>query len=295
MRSQSISAVILSFCLFLMLPFTCIAGSDDRDSTYIKEYDNKFTAKLFLKDNFVSIIADHDGREYTYKTNRPLGLGVGFYYKKYGLSLSYGFNFLRNSRKGDTKSIDIQYSYYGRSCVIDVIAQSHRGMYLDNRFPGQDYIIYPMMRVCRAGIDYLHIFNSDRFSFKSAFGNSEKQIMSAGTWFAGAEVIGGMLTNDGLSITMFHCGPVGGYAYNWIFSRDFYLNVSASLGIDMVWTDRDFNLTPSSMVRLGVGYDNGLWAIYMNYRNSIIYPVVASTGRVGVSSGVLSLGTLVRI
>lgn len=73
------------------------------------------------------------------------------------------------------------------------------------------------------------------------------------------------------------------------------LNVSASLGIDMVWTDRDFNLTPSSMVRLGVGYDNGLWAIYMNYRNSIIYPVVASTGRVGVSSGVLSLGTLVRI
>lgn len=52
-------------------------------------------------------------------------------------------------------------------------------MYLDNRLPGQDYIIYPMMMVCRAGIDYLHIFNSDRFSFKSAFGNSEKQIMSA--------------------------------------------------------------------------------------------------------------------
>lgn len=74
------------------------------------------------------------------------------------------------------------------------------------------------MRVCRAGIDYMHIFSPEKFSFKSAFGNSEKQLRSAGTW-----------------------------------------------------------------------------ALFMNYRNNIKFPMVENSERVGVSSGVVSAGAVFRM
>lgn len=298
----------IAVAIILTIPFSvCIGrGASVKDSTYIGAYDNDLTVKLFFKDNFVSVIREFNEIESTFKTNRPLSTGLGLYYKGYGFSFSYGFNALRNSIKGQTESLDIQYSYYGKNCVIDILAQSHKGFYLDKKISGIFYRTFPDLRVCRAGIYYQYIFNSDRFSFKSVFGNSEKQLRSAGTWFAGGGISGGMMTNNGRyvfpyddtnlkAISIFHIGPNGGYAYNWIFRDHFYLNLSASLGIDMVLTNARLNITPSTIVRTGLGFDNGIWALYMNYQNNIIFPVVANDERVGMSSGALSLGTLFRI
>lgn len=294
----------IALTLFLTISSVCLGKNDGRDSSYIMPYDNEFTAKVFLKDNFISMIREYRGMESTYKTNRPIGIGAGLYYRQYGLSFSYGFNFLRNSKKGNTKSLDLQYSHYGKSCLIDIIAQSHKGMYLDRKTDKDGYVTFPDMRICRVGINYMHIFNPDRFSFKSAFVNSEKQLKSAGTWYAGAEFSGGMVSggngnifpdSDKKRITMFLVGPAGGYAYNWVLKYGFYINLSASLGVDMVWTNRIFNITPSAVVRTGIGFDNGKQAVFMNYRNNIIFPYIADTERLGVSSGLLTFGTLFRI
>lgn len=204
-------------CMFSTVP--AHAGrTASIDSTYVQVYDSRYVGKLFIKDNFISVIREHEGVETTYKTNRPLALGAGFYYKGIGLSVSYGFNFLSDSEKGKTESLDFQYSFFGKSFVVDVIAQSHKGFYIDDRGYAPYHEVFPDMRVCRAGVDYMHIFSPEKFSFKSAFGNSEKQLRSAGTW-----------------------------------------------------------------------------ALFMNYRNNIKFPMVENSERVGVSSGVVSAGAVFRM
>lgn len=300
MNFQKIAAVSL-----LMLCWSvCTGRSADADTSYIASYGSRFAGKVFVNDDFLSIMRDFGNKEYTYKTNRPLQLGIGVEYKRYALSLSYGFNALKNPSKGKTESFDIQYSHYGRSFVVDIIAQSYKGFYMDAPAGSSYYRVFPSMRVCRLGLDYLHLFNSERFSYRAAFGNTERQLRSAGTWFVGGEVLAGMMTNGGdelfpgsnqRSMMVFLVGPLGGYAHNWIVWKRFYVNFSASLGADMIWTNREFNITPSTIVRLGMGYDCGSWAVFMNYRNNIVYPYISHSQRVGMSSGTISAGALVRI
>lgn len=137
------------------------------DTSFIERYDHKFTAKLYFSNDFLSVLHHWRNQEQTYKANRPLSIGAGFNYKKFGLAFSYGFNLMKSESKGRTQSVDIQYSYYGRKFFIDGIGQWYRGFYNDRQQADGNYLIYGSMKVLRiglSGIEPYHLSVPERFA-----------------------------------------------------------------------------------------------------------------------------------
>lgn len=291
---------LLATLLTLAVSCAAVYAQSDTTGGYYRTYTNRFTVKGFLINNFLSLIETHDSNELTYKSNRPVGIGVGFFYKNYGLNVSYGLDFLHSRQKGRTKSLDLQYSYYSKDIVVDLIGQWHKGFYLDNRRSDGSYQLYPDMSMLRIGISAFYVFNGEDFSFRAVQQNTQKQHRSAGTLVVGGSVdylvldrAGSPSEHFGRTSHSLLIGPSVGYFYCWVPWKDFYAAIGATVGINAHCSD-EWNLTPSLVPRIGVGYDPGRWVVYLTYKNSLIYPFIRTGDRQGISSGSLVLGAAWR-
>lgn len=296
------TAVTWAICICIHLLCATVAAA--RDSSYIARSESRMAFKLFANNDFLSVIREYRDKEYTYKCNRPICLGIGASYRNSGMNFSYGIDALSPKGRGRTESFDKQYSYYGKDFLIDVIAQSYEGFYLDSRREDGSFPVFEDMCVMRAGVSGMYVLNSERFSLRAAFGNREKQLRPAGSLLVGGGasyiMIRNMVRPDGSPQTarpmhgvMF--GPSVGYSYCWVFLKDLYVNLGATLGIDFSAGDIDWGIFPSAMPRIGIGYDNSQWAVFMNYKNHIVFPSISADDRIGISSGTITLGCAYRI
>lgn len=290
---------LFALIAFLAAGLCAFAGDGEMaDSTY-GGYGYRYSVKFFTTDKFLSVLSEESsGKEQTFKSNRPLALGVGFYTGRMGMSISYGFDFLRNPAKGDTKSIDVQYTYFGRKFLADIVAQLYHGFYLDDSYDGSGYVIYGDMKVLRTGVSSLYAMNGENLSLKAFFENTERQVRSAGSFLiggsAGYDMIfpGSSKVLDGNSGRgSFFIGPSAGYAYSWVLDA-FHINVGISLNVDMRFGG-GFRVTPSLTPRLGFAYDAGPWELFTSYKNYMSLSPY-SGGLVTMSSGMIVLGAVGR-
>lgn len=291
---------ICTYVLIAICAFPAI-GSAHADSTYCS-YGRKYSAKLFLSDKFLSVLYDNGIHESTFKSNRPLSVGVGFYTGKMGMSVSYGFDFMRNHSKGDTESIDMQYSYFGRRFMVDIVGQWYKGFYEDDSSDGDEYVIYNDMEIVRVGINPLYALNGDRLSLKAVFADSERQTVSAGSFLLGGNVgydlvfpgsAGEIRPGPRSRIATFMIGPSAGYAYSWV-TGGFHINSALSFNLDMKIGPSCFKVSPSVVPRIGLGYDKGDWELFTSYKNYLSFPLSYGGGRLTLSSGVIVLGFVRR-
>lgn len=201
---------------------------------------------------------------------------------------------------------DFNLSLYSNKIGLDLYyRKTGDGYYIRKSFFGEDFNTDPLRNVkfggvktSNKGFNAYYIFNHRRFSYPAAFSQSTIQRRSAGSPIIGIgysnqkvdvdwraldalidERTGHKIISERYDSTMesstFHYDDInitGGYAYNWVFARNWLLNASLCLGLSYKSTHsdvkskwmsfRDFtikNLNLDGTFRFAVVYNNMRW------------------------------------
>ncbi|MFV0332221.1 MAG: DUF4421 domain-containing protein [Dysgonomonas sp.] len=293
-------SVIFSLILSLFSSY-CLAQVD---SSYIQPYDHELSIKPHVYYKYTSITHEiDDDNELTYMPNSPVSLGLGITYKNYSLSGGYGFGFMRDKDRGNTKSLDFQYHYYGRKFIADIFFQRYKGFYTEEK--DDVFEIYPDIKVVQYGVHGQYVFNNKKFSYRAAFNQSEKQLKSAGSWQLG----GGIYYNEIQSDSTFYLNEYkklrnyqfsvsGGYVYNWVINKNFFLSGGVSVGMNLgIENPSDFKkviISPSVFPRISAGYNADDWSIGLSAVINRMYVTRTNSLKMIFDTGTLQMSFIKR-
>lgn len=234
------------------------AGIDRTD--YIKSYPDYFFIWPVLKQRKLDFeIKSLSGSKRTlaYKTNKPYSLGLGMYIFEVGAELTFAVPLDEQSKRiyGESKSRDIQLNMLGKKWGIDAYLQRYKGFYVhDEDLSVPKNLPYPqradiVTRNLGSAVSYT--FNNKRFSFRSAYNFSERQLRSAGSFLlfgtlSNLKVEGDSSIIDKSYVSIFEeevdiqrvsstvLGVIPGYTYSLIYNG-FFLNGTLGLGPAHLW------------------------------------------------------------
>jgi hypothetical protein len=255
------------------------------DSTYIGGYDGFLIGRFLVNRKYTSINVRNDVGDYSvrYRPNKTFSVGLGATYKFLTLNLGVGI-IQPDQQKGHTRNIDLQMHKYGRKFVTDLVLQLYKGFYIpQGRFASgsAEYYLRPDIRVNTIGLVHQYIFNHQKFSYRSAFQQSEVQKKSVGSLTAGVELFMGNFQGDSAvfpaelrlvspeslhRMKFIEIGPNAGYIYTWVYKKYFFTaggSVSFNIGLNKIYEeDREKKytaLSANSVIRLSTGYNAGKW------------------------------------
>lgn len=276
-----------------------------KDTTYIKDYPKVIVGRIYAQNvmNSSVMIGQNGHQNLKYEANKGhvygIGLGYRFLSVNFGLTSS-GDN---DNSKGKTKSFEFQSNLYYRKWVFDILFRNLKGMYLNDKgiTNTSNYYVDPSMRVILGGANAWRILNSQKFSYKSVMTQSEWQQKSSGSFLLGGEAYyGGSSTNHEFvpdevqnhddylqnkyqinSIKFFKIGPGIGYAYNFVFLKNWFVSVAGTINEDAIYTyergidlsndisdKRRFGFQTNYGFRLGAGYNSTRSNINLQYLGS---------------------------
>jgi len=290
--------VKLFLLLLILTPAICLSQVD---STYIRDYERNLSVSGLITKKFINLSQDIDSKtSKMYLPNNPPTIGLGISLKNTVVSFSYGygFDFMRDKSKGKTKiDWDIQFHHYNRYFVVDVFYQKYKGFYEDDD-ANKNYIICPDLKIRKSGVFAQYIFNNKKFSYKSAFNQTQKQIKSAGSWLLGGTVYTTKITSDSSfvyrgknSFRNFQFGVNVGYAYNWVLGRYWFISGSVSTGIAFgserfsTFGKDKLEVQPTVFPRMAFGYDRNNWSLGFSYVSDILFHINEDDDAIGIFSG----------
>lgn len=244
------------------------------DSVYVRSYERPLSVRLYTQSKIINMNYEYgDDNEKSFVSNTPLNIGFGLGWKKTMISGSITISQLRDKSKGRTTSFDFQYRYYGQKIIGDIILQRYKGLYNDK----SPYLAYPNLRVNRYGVAGHYIFNHRKFSYSAVFDNTELQRNSAGSFHLGGMALYTKVNAD--SVFLFkdnyrqkniQFGVSGGYAYTWVWKRNYYLTGSLSVGVNLGIDDipglhnKKLGVYPSLYSRIATGYNGKGWTVSLS-------------------------------
>ncbi len=260
-------------CLAIVFSFPSTARSQV-DSTYIAPFEEEMSIGTYFYYQYTNLTYKRKGEEsVNYRPNSPIGVGLSFSYKNFSLGASMGVKSLRSKDRGDTKSLDLQYHYFGRNFMADLFFQQYKGYYtIDNAH----ITLYPDIGVVQYGLHAEYVFNHKKFSYPAAFSLRERQLKSAGSFHLGAGVYYNKIRSDSTLAmsgrTVFksqQLGITGGYGYNWVMTKHFHVAASLSLGLNFgtekLKPIKRIEISPSFLPRIAAGYDGKGWSVGIWY------------------------------
>jgi hypothetical protein len=269
-----------------------VMSADGFDSTYLADYTNLLTARMFLLFQNASLLintADENIPKIVYRPNVTVRVGLAGFWKWFGLGLSINNPFYLPDKDvfGKTKTIDLRVNAFGRATAGELFLQNYKGFYISSplREDGTHYII-PDMEILSIGIGGYWIYNAKRFSMRAAFIQTERQKKSAGSllvrpgflYFRISSDMGiipeEVMTEYGIPpASMVNLGEVysiglsPGYAYTFVFLKNFYLTAAMFPGVAAQFSSysnqlshysaTEFNFTLSG--RFALGYNSDKW------------------------------------
>lgn len=295
-------ARILKYCkfifllIFLLTPFIIRAQVD---STYIQPYEHELSVKPHVYYKYTSLTHEiDDNNEITYMPNSPVSLGLGITYKNYSISGGYGFGFMRDKDRGKTAIFDFQYHYYGRKFIADVFFQRYKGFYTEQN--DEVFTLYPDISIIQYGVFGQYVFNNKKFSYKAAFNQSEKQLKSAGSWQLGGGIYYNQVRSDSTlqlnqykRLRNYQLSVSGGYVYNWIISKNFYLSGGVSVGLNIgsenLSSFKKVEISPSVFPRISMGYNSEDWSIGLSVVVNQIYVANSKLLKMTLNTGTMQM------
>jgi hypothetical protein len=270
----------LFFAVPVIIAFQChaqtdiqVSGSDStnhvgnaRDSLrqyYIKRFPEYFFVyPVFRQGSLNFELAKSDGSaSLKYKPNNTYSLGVGFYLFEVGLEFGFAIPLKEKSLKrfGESESRDIQANLLAKRWGVDIFYQRYAGFYLvdDDNLPDRDepYTQRPDIHTKNFGLTGHYVFNNQKFSFRSAYNFSERQLYSKGSFLMVAGINTFRVSADSsvvdytrqvdfgeevdftrLRYTTFAIAP--GYTYNMTY-KNFFLNTTLCVGPSHHWINYD--------------------------------------------------------
>ena len=298
-RGLTKATILLTFCWICVVPAraqTVSAGLQKEDpgpdSSYYKSFSGSIIPRVFLSRNVSELKFDPPGALPTmkYHANTPLNFGIGMAYRFISFSISKGLGFLQSdSKKGSTKSFDLQTHIYRRKWAFDALAQFYQGYYLGqpNIGPaeGKAYYVRPDMRLRMVGVTGYRIFNDRRFSYGSVLGQGGYQQRSAGSFMLGGNAFYSAINADSAlapfkidsnfskddirKMHLFLIGVGAGYAYTYVYKRHFFLHGSVNANLNLNFSreigdgigSNKVGLSHTFIFRFGTGYNTYRWGV----------------------------------
>jgi hypothetical protein len=236
--------------------------TEDKDSVrryYIKQFPDYFFIYPVLKQRSLNFELGkrNAGSLLTYKPNNTYSLGLGVYLFELGAELVFAIPLREQSidRFGESEARDIQLNLLSKRWGVDAFYQRYSGFYLlDNENEpdaGYPYPQRPDIATKNFGLTGHYVFNHQKFSFRSAYNYSERQLFSKGSFLMFAALNTFRVTGDSsivrgdrqadfgshvnftrLRYTTFSIAP--GYTFNLTYNH-FFLNTTLAVGPAHHW------------------------------------------------------------
>lgn len=270
---------LLLLCSIVLTAHTAF-GQATIDTTYIETYPQEISISSFLSNNFIEINESNE----IYRPNNLLKLGLGVSVKNTILNFRYDFGIAQVGGKdhGKTESIDFQIHRYGRRLMLDLFFLRYKGFYQGIK----ELKLHPNLSVQQIGAEGSYLFNSNQFSAKAAFEQSEKQLKSAGSFILGGGTYlykirsdKNLLATGNNYISNFQLGMNAGYAYSWVLNNHWLLSGMAKGGINLgnepeLLKHGKIKAYPTGFARGSAAYHRSDWAVsfLMLVNNKSLFP-----------------------
>lgn len=250
----------------------------NHDSTYIKSYADRFTAKLLAisKINFFKINDRLNSSSIRFRPDRKLNLGIGIAYKWFALDLAFNFGIGEDSNFQNSNTLDFQGAIFSSKQLVFGTYQYYYGYQMTDidGVPVDEqpqYDVRDDIRTASVILQYLFAFNYDKFSLKAPFIQNEVQLQNAGSFVMGARfqminmdadssAVPGLsqgyfepetyltsLTGSSLMVNF-------GYIYTFVFGKKFYATLGFIPGLGMSLGDYKTDLKQPFDVQINTGW-----------------------------------------
>ncbi len=278
------------------------------DTSYVVKFKRELALQAYLSKKYTSLSYQFPSEynEHEYMPNSRTRLGVGVMWKAFALYLGYGFKFLNDADKGNTKSLDLQLHYYGRRFLIDFFGQNYQGFYMEYPEKSGNYVLRPDLKIFQYGVVGQYVFNGNKFSYTAAFNQDEWQKRSAGSFHLGlglyyslmmadsSYLLGGTIVNH-QELRSVLVGPNLGYAYTFVIGRRFFITPSLTVGLHVgftsvdKWQNKDVDAYPAVFPRIALGYNAERWALCLSYTNNKVSTAKSEDATLKLNTGSLLL------
>ncbi|MBU2915165.1 DUF4421 family protein [Reichenbachiella agariperforans] len=208
-----------------------------------------------LQPAYMLLHDDSTGASIKYKPNQSIKMGFAFSIDRVLFNFAFNLPFLSKDeeRYGKTSGIGIQSNLFLRKYVFDLVYQNYKGFYISNPqtyIPGYSARNYPQrpdINSVNVGGAVIYIFNNQKFSYKAAFTQTERQIKNAGSWVTGgyfnyfslsadstvvpSRLVGQDYSHDLRHSDFYTMGISGGYGYSLVFLKHMFLTSTLTLGL----------------------------------------------------------------
>lgn len=224
-------------------------------SNHIKGYPDHFFVWPVLKQrrqDFDFRTSSGSKPRLSYRSNKPYSLGVGVYIFELAVEFAFAIPLDEQNKRlfGESRARDLQLNVIGRRWGFDVFYQRYAGFYVsdsDNPVPANTpFPQRPDIGTRNIGASVSHIFNKNRFSFRSPYNFSERQLRSGGSFVAFGTLRNFRISGDSAladpayaetfpelmavqHLSVFSMGLAPGYTYNVVY-KGFFLNGTLGLG-----------------------------------------------------------------
>ncbi len=273
---------------------------DSIRTTNIQSFPDHFFIWPVIKQKSLSFEIQNNNNKkekLIYRPNNAVSLGFGAYVFDLGLEFTFAIPLEEKSKEryGSSGARDFQLNTLGKKWGADFFYQRYNHFYIDDpNNPVDPDDPYPQRRTISipaiTGISGIYIFNDTKFSFKSAFNFSERQLRRSGSFLLTGTINSFKVTADSsivspqiqsrigvdsdvsqLRYTTFSISP--GYAYNLIY-KDFFLNTTLFLGPSHNWTyfqredgseKNDTSINLFAAFRVGIGFNSDRFFTGLNF------------------------------
>ena len=280
-------------CLIVSVALLITTGSSygqARNDSTANEYIDKFTDEFFIwplvrKRALLFDIKNRDkqAESVKYRPNNPYSLGIGVYIFELAAELSFALPINEKSSDtfGNTDVREFHLNFLGNGWGLNAYSQKYSGFYFPDRSDpsGDVYIKRPDIELTNRGINGIYAFNKNKFSLKSAYNFSERQLKSVGSFIltgnlntfsveADSAIVSQTSVNTG-STSDFQVmrsttlSLAGGYTYTLVY-RSFFINGAFSIGPAHNWIyykpsgeqeHYDISINTFNDIRASVGYN----------------------------------------
>ncbi len=277
-----------------------IRGLDQLHNEYIEPQHYEFTVMMQLTRTYESFMLGSNGQSILLAPDELTKVGPYFGWRWVFFGYTFDLSHLGFGSNGIRKEFD--FSIYTSQVGVDLHYRrtGHdykvRDVKLGYGINGDEFEDMPFdgISVGITGVNAYYIFNHGRFSYPAAFSQSTCQKVSCGSWMAGAGYMRNTLDFDfekleelfneragkgqevkldsGLMFSHIKYTDYslsGGYAYNWVFAKDWLFCASGQLALayktsygDMSNEKKGFDFSKVNvdmLGRFGLVYNNTRW------------------------------------
>lgn len=251
-------------------PLTITGDKDSLRRYYIKQFPEYFFIYPVLKQRSLHFeLARRDRSSIlTYKPNNTYSLGLGVYLFELGLEFSFAVPLQEKSieRYGESHARDLHLNILSKRWGVDAFYQRYSGFYITDSenepLPTEPFPHRADIGTKNFGLTAHYVFNNQKFSFRSAYNFSERQLYSRGSFLlfttlntfrvaSDSSVVdshrladfGSQVTFTRLRYTTFSIAP--GYTFNLTYNN-FFLNTTLAIGPAHHWVNYDLEGDPKA-------------------------------------------------